>query len=106
MDNAVMNAIMLIEELTSKSGQPLDKFMASAKVIAAHEAELAAKRQITDNEREAIRKVIEADGFSEDVSPTDVCVAANVRLIQGTKSFANYQIKQLLLEHKKANSSN
>jgi len=97
------DALMKADTLSKKAGVPLDKYIASIIEHEKDKRELEASRKADPEEKAKVDAyLLSLNGnLSEDLTPSDICAAANVRQIQGTRSYARFHVKRLLLEHHK-----
>jgi hypothetical protein len=95
--------LMLAEKLAEEASLPIEKYIKAAAVTEKYNLQQAEARQATEAEKEMIMQALQSlnGHISEDLPPSEIIASAGVRKIQGTMSYARYQIKQLLLEHKK-----
>jgi hypothetical protein len=99
MTGEFSKVLVTAKRLADEAGQPLDKFLAAATVLEKYNLEQLQARQATSDEKAAILRALDSinGAISEDLPITDILASAGVRSIQGTKSFARYQVKRLLI---------
>jgi hypothetical protein len=98
----MLKLMTFVEDIAMKTKTPLETVLIIAVALEKQAAIEEHERSATSEEKEKINQYLGTmnGNISEDMPPEEICVAAGVRSIQGTKSFIRYQVKQLLLEHK------
>jgi hypothetical protein len=98
-----LQPLMIAKELAKKAGVPFDKYIDAVTTHQEYQMEQEKKRSASPEDKEKILAYLGTlDGnISEDLPPSEICAAAGVSRKQGTMSYARYQVRQLLLEHKK-----